>query len=283
MAEKPGWYPDPDDRPNTYRWWTGRGWTRWLADSDDGPPPQGHDDPRVTAAVVPRGDRQVSHTARTIVVGIAVLVLVLVVAAIGGAITNRNNPHPDSAATPADLTAGPSVADAVLDFDAATRTATFGTASAVLPEGDISDINFYDAIDPMVASQTGVPQPSGAENWVAFVSFGSYAGPLQTDLRGYAEHILAYVSQRTFAETETSVENVRDGDLGDLPADRAYSLRAEVHFDAPEGDAQRDEVEIVVIQVNPAQRAVWVSMTPENTPPEVLARIEASRASLRVN
>src|SRR5699024_2012218 len=53
----PGWYPDPANDRDTFRWWTGTAWTAWLTtDPGADPPPHGREDlgPAATAEVPPR-------------------------------------------------------------------------------------------------------------------------------------------------------------------------------------------------------------------------------------
>lgn len=283
MAERPGWYPDPDDRPNVYRWWTGVGWTRWLSDSPDAAPPEGHDNPRITAVVVPHGDRQVSLAARTIVIGVLVIVAVLIAAAVGGAVTNQARPHPDAAERPSNYTAEPQRIDTELSFDETTLLASFGEISVTLPPGDVYEFGIFRTIEPMVATNQAVPQPSGSTSWVAQVAFGRYAGGPQSSLEAYAEHVMAQLAHRAFGEAPAEIQDVAPGEVGDLPADLAFSMKSRMAYAAPEGDSQADLVEVVIIQVNPVEYVVWVSMVPENASPEVMARVAESRASLQVN
>lgn len=42
----PGWYDDPEF-PDRHRWWDGSGWTAWLSDDRDAPPPPAGDVARV--------------------------------------------------------------------------------------------------------------------------------------------------------------------------------------------------------------------------------------------
>lgn len=283
MAEKPGWYPDPEDRPKVYRWWTGVGWTRWLSDSPDAAPPEGHDNPRITAVVVPHGDRQVSMAARTIVVAVVLILVVLVAAAVGGAVTNQARPHPDAGETPSNYTAAPPQLDTELVYDEATRVASFGDVSVTLPMGEMHQFGITRTIDPMVATSVPVSQPSGATGWVAQVAFGRYAGGVQTDLDAYAEQVLAQLAHRSFGDVVAEIHDVRHGELGDLPAERAVSVQSRMTYPAPEGDAQADLVEVVIVQVNEVEYVVWVSMVPENASAEVLDGVAESRESLRVN
>lgn len=284
MAEKAGWYPDPSERPDVYRWWNGVGWTNWLADSDDGPPPEGHDNPRITAVVIPRGDRQVSHTARTLLVTLIVVLVVLGLAAAGGAVTNRNTVHPDYGPTPSGLTDTPQRADAELSFDEETRRAGYGDVSVTLTPGLVSDFAQHEGINPIFATQQEVPQPGGADDWVAMVAFGNFDGPPQMDPEAHVDYLLGFAAHKFFGEVVAEITDVAPADLSDLPEGRTAGKTAVLRYPAgAPGDTEFDSVEVIVIELNPAQRAVWMSMVPENASREVLDNVAASRASLRVN
>lgn len=283
MAEKAGWYPDPGERPDVYRWWTGQGWTKWLADSDDGPPPVGHDDPRITAVVVPRGDRQVSHTARTIAIALLLVLVVLGLAAAGGAAANRAITHPDWAPTPSNYTDTPPMADATFTVDQETREVSFGDVSVTLPPGMYSEAGLYLGFDPVHITEQHVPQ-SGNDGWVAVTGLGLYTGPVQVDSESYAIYLLGLIAEAFFGENaRAEIRNVQPSDLGDLPADRTVGLTAELHVEVAGVDATFDWVEVIVIEVNQAQRAVWISAIPNNASDQVIANVAASRETLRVN
>ncbi|MGJ3508236.1 DUF2510 domain-containing protein [Enemella sp. A6] len=284
MAEKAGWYPDPGERPDVYRWWTGRGWTNWLADSDDGPPPEGHDNPRVTAVVVPRGDRQVSLAARTMVIGVVVLLVLLGLAAAGGAATNRNTTHPDFAPTPSGLTEPPATADAKFSGSTETLQARFGDVAVTLPPGNANDRGVNRGLEPVLLTQRPVRQPSGADNAYSLVMFGGYAGPPRVDGIDYADYLLAYLAKNLFGEEAARITDVEDADVSDLPEGRAVGRTAVLRYEpAAPGDSGFDRVEVIVIELNSAQRAVWVSMIPDNAEQSLIDEVAASRASLKVN
>lgn len=280
MPEPAGWYPDPDERPDTYRWWTGVGWTRWLADSEDGPPPVGHDDPRVTAAVIPQGDRQVSHTARTIVVGLIIVLGVLAVASIGGMISNRATVPPGAAATPTDLGQTPEMAVDDYTFDPETRQASMGSVSVTLPEGRIGREGVRGVVDPATGSSIDV-EPNEEGNWIASVIFAQYAGQPQASNEAVAETLLGFWATGTYGEAEVEITNVRPGDRGELPESSAVLL-ADITYSIPGLAATSDAVEIVVIDVTAAQKVVFVSAVPNTASDEVVAAVAESRASLRV-
>ena len=40
MTDRPGWYADPSGRSETYRWWDGGVWTRWLSEDPTAPAPE---------------------------------------------------------------------------------------------------------------------------------------------------------------------------------------------------------------------------------------------------
>lgn len=102
----PGWYPDPARGSEAFRWWTGQGWTAWLASDPDAAAPPDAADPDAGPVVPPRPARRFGTPAR---VGIGVLVLLLVVAAmVAAGYPNRSRvvftePLPSVTATPGDL------------------------------------------------------------------------------------------------------------------------------------------------------------------------------------
>lgn len=84
MTDRPGWYADPSGSPESYRWWDGGNWTRWLSDDPQAPAPA----PELPADLA-AGDAyaQVDHDQPAIrlpfAVGITVGVIILAVVLLG--------------------------------------------------------------------------------------------------------------------------------------------------------------------------------------------------------
>ncbi|RCK68433.1 DUF2510 domain-containing protein [Desertihabitans brevis] len=274
MATAPGWYRDPADS-TTYRWWNGLGWTAWRAETDQSPPPPHGGDARTVATVVPAGDRQQRHTARTVLVAVVVLVGLLAAVGVMGAIRRAAEPVPGATTAPT-VFGTPAVQAPDLELDAASRRVVLlGELEAQLPADPAvaPRETLLELADPAVLSETEI---DGTGFFVH--ALVGYAGPTleEQDLDATAAAAGAWVLDQLFSDTDLYTPGTpTTGPLGDLPADRAVQWQVEVAIDSTELDAEADLVRVGVVELSDGRQVVLLSTFPDRADPELAAAFEA--------
>lgn len=85
VTDRAGWYADPSGRAETYRWWDGNAWTRWLSDDANAPAPDepGSSDPAGGDVFVLDPDHDQPAIRLPLAVGITIGAVILAVILLG--------------------------------------------------------------------------------------------------------------------------------------------------------------------------------------------------------
>lgn len=275
----PGWYPDPAGSADTYRWWTGEGWTDLLTNDSAAPPPPS--DARLR--LVPAADHVGSRRGVTALVASAVLVIAFLVAAttVGSA---RGSGQPVLPRDPIPANPAPTAAAPWrIDSD---RTLTFGsTATGRLPAEPYGRPGKPGATYGLFATGTSVsavttPRRGSAPEWSATVASGWVDESIATDQTGTtAENVLRQLPQTLFDGTTSTTAEVEIGPVTGLDEDSAVRVTAEIRYSVPGVPATHDDVVIIVIRTDPVNYAVWFSSVPDGASPAITkATAEAEAA-----
>ena len=85
VTDRAGWYADPSGRSETYRWWDGAAWTRWLSDDADAPAPDEPESSDLTSgdAFVADADHDQPAIRLPLAVGITIGAVILALILLG--------------------------------------------------------------------------------------------------------------------------------------------------------------------------------------------------------
>jgi Protein of unknown function (DUF2510) len=293
-----GWFADPAGKVNTFRWWDGRAWTRWLSadPTASGPGAEGRPtEPTPTPAVVDpvhaEGvdlvdlpppdpvDRVVRlPTAAAIVVAV-VLLTVVAVGAIVSLTTDRPLTGPPVGPPP------PTQTPSKMSYDPGTRKVSFEEMQFIAPRAP-----FVCNTDPQKVSGTFIwefgctadvhrnyDKKNGS--WVTAVGMGSLDDRLQAsdDLATIASQTFAALLPPNYSSVKATVKKRKIQRLtGVAPVDRAVLLSADVHFSKPGLATKYDRVVLVVVKLQSGQHVAWYAMRANDSPKDVVKALEDS-------
>lgn len=282
MAEpEPDWYPDPGKTPGVFRWWTGTEWTDLLASDPDAPPP---DEASIQRTVRPNGRVSAGHALRnTLVVG-AVLAAVLILFTVLGLQSPSAPRYPEG--TPSDL-GTPKVQAPKVEFDEKTRQATVrGQITATIPDKPFQQpfVDTYgsDVVGGAVSSDVQVQaETDTTPGWYGVALLGLIAQPLvvEGDLGATAANILQGFADTVYGTAETQV-----GEMEPIEAPDGFEgYRGHIAYDAKGVEADRDDVVILIAELDNGEVGAWVDIYPTiaaDGPREQLVR---ARETVRLN
>ena len=297
-----GWFTDPGGKVNTFRWWNGEAWTRWLsADptaADPGPEPQPPwptpapaadsttpTEPLDLAALPPPNpaDRVVKLPAATAIVAVVVLLILIAVGAIISLAADRPLTGPPVAPPP------PTQSRPKIAYDPITRKVSFEEMQFIAP-GDPFHCNPEPGEVPgtftSVFSCSAVVHRNydkKGSNWAAAVSMGQLDDRLlgSGDLAHIANQALTALLPYDYAEAKPKVKKGKIQDLtGVAPDGRGVLLSAEVHVSKKGVASKYDRVVLVVVKLKSGRHVTWFAEQPNDSKADVVKALHASADTL---
>ncbi|MFW6599091.1 DUF2510 domain-containing protein [Propionibacteriaceae bacterium Y2011] len=262
---KPGWYDDPADADDTFRWWTGTGWTAWLSDDEDAPPPP-EDDPRTRGEVPPGPPRRFGLVPR-IVMGLTAVVILVAGIIVAGWDNRRpivlNKAQPTSTYSPLSMT---------LLCDAPTANIA-GEIGYDVPDGFISSGPDEGPMDWV----TCLTRPSADLDANVVFALGHVPADVETrSVQEIAEEVQLRMSADLFEGGRADTSELASGAASEF----GQAWRMAGVWTTADGSGQ--DFEIIVFDLGEGRRALYWSVISQNDVPDAeRTRTEELRTSLR--
>jgi len=285
MASRgPGWYPDPSDKEG-YRWWDGRAWTPWCAESEDADFPPPGDVERVVPVRV-----SAASLLSKIGLGLVVVAALLgLVSWLGVRYGHPTLPAP-AAATPSDWGTPEQIPDEFggFTFDPNTRAfkvepvlkgqapgrpfAVSGLPQAIVGMFDKAVMVYVDK------SPAYVPE----KNWPPMVMLGIVDpdimnGEQNQALRDYADLVRTRLYKKA---GERSHSDLVVTPLSDYGTHAAVKVEQQVTYALQSSDPRTDTLVIYVIKLTDDIKFAWVELRASDITPEQAALMDTYRASI---
>ena len=312
MSAPAGWFPDPGGAIGTYRWWDGRGWSRWLSDDvAAGPPaaapaplvalapppaPVGAPGPAASAVPAPAPAQAVrtppsgsaapvdTH-AVSVPIAVALVVGVVVVALLVVGLTvvlteDRIRTGPAAAPPSAPPPAG-------LLYNVGTRQVRADTVSVVLPGEPYLCETQPGPLKPVLSSgltcDAAVHRDfAGQRDWYATSGFGLVESDLvdPDSPTRTAESLFAALRREFFTDTATRVQNLAPVRNEDIPVGKGVFLAGDVHYSVPGLSSRYDRLVVGIFPLPDGRQAAFFSSRPDDTPAATLDAVNRSIATL---
>lgn len=296
MAEAAGWYADPAGAADTFRWWDGGAWTRWLsADATAAGPSTGSG--RMLAEPVEARVNEAGSTAygppdpgeplvrlpavAAILVGAVLLALV----AVGAVITlTADRPLTGPAVAPPPRTQPP----LAVSYDTATRAATIEELRVVLPAEpftcDDSPRQLPSVFDSAVTCVATVHDDYDDErDWSASTGIGLLPEQPATgaELRDRLATAAGAVLRNYYDLDDVTLKTVLNRPFPDVaPPGRARVVTGELHVAYQGLPTEFDTMRIAIVHLASGRYAVWWGLLPEDSPAPVRRALDAAAGSL---
>jgi hypothetical protein len=291
-----GWFADPGGKVNTFRWWDGTAWTRWLSadPTASGPgvessPPEPQSTPAVVdpvrAGTLDLADLPPPDPADRVVrlpaaAAIVVAVLLLTVVAVGAIVSlTADRPLTGPPVDPPPPTQAPST----MSYDPGTRKVSFEEMQFIAPSSP------FVCAEPRKESGTFTWEFGCTADvhrnyqknasWVTAEGMGSLDDRLQAsgDLATIASRTFAALLAPNYSSVKASVKKRKIQRLtGVAPEGRAVLLSANVHFSKPGLATKYDRVVLVVVKLQSGQHMAWYAMRANDSPKDVAKALEDS-------
>ncbi|OYO16261.1 hypothetical protein CGZ94_04765 [Enemella evansiae] len=281
-SPRPGWYPDPrelddPDPEPAYRWWDGRAWTAWLADTPYAPSPRGP-----APSVLPRAELRRPRSARWLLAVLVLTSLLLGLTALS--IYGRSLPQAvPEAPTPSSLGTPQRTA------------AAWGFRDRTVILGERLEMTLAEVASPDLSVQ----QVSGLYQhcWVASTQQRSDEKQSAQQVLGYLDPTLV-VPGDSAATARRTYEQMRVKLTASVPLEwsppriepwpglpGATRVTAEVRYQSPDPELVPEEVTMLVLPWQNGRASgmgVWLTLVPTNAPAEVRDSLTASQATIRL-
>lgn len=293
MAEAAGWYADPSGKVDTYRWWNGGAWTRWLsadpAAGDPGPspainpPPSTEPAPAPTAYAAPDpADRVVRLPAAAAIILGGVLLAVIAVGVIISLTADRPLTGPAVAPPP------PTEAPLVVTYDATSRAASVEELRVVLPGTPFScddQPGEVPGLSPSaVTCRALVHQDYDGKgsSWAAATGIALLEeDQTETDLRQLLATTASNLIRRDYDADDIEIKKAGNRPFPDVaPEGRARIVRAELHLSYRGLPTAYDTIRVALFHLESGRYAAWWAFLPNDSPPATADALEGSAASV---
>lgn len=272
MAERrladPGWYPDPANDRDTFRWWTGTAWTAWLT-TDPGaePPPHGREDlgPVASAEVPPRPPARFGTVHRVAMAVVAAAVVLAAVIVTGWPDRQRvvlSQPPPSAMAQLPDLSV---TCDEPWSIAGQVRMTTGGFL--VIGPKRSEPL-------PYLHCRGKVDQAGG--NTMVSLGMSDGSGSVEETLQAHAERRMAELARTIYTDGPARVVDLASEPYA--PIEGAWRVRGDLLGD--EDDKVPDHVQVILVELDNGRRAVWIDLTGDQVTPEAKKLITEARESL---
>ena len=254
MADGAGWFADPSGKINTFRWWDGGAWTRWLSADPAAPdpgaappgpstrsgqmaaaPPEAAPPDDATAYAPPDpadpADRVVGLPAAAAIVIGGVLLAIIAVGAIISLTADRPLTGPAVAPPP------PTEAPLSVLFDPASRAASADELRVVLPASpftcDVRARDVPDLFTSAISCSALVHADYDDKNdWTANTGVGVLDEQVRTakDLREMAARTGSGLLRRNYTVEDVTIKKAKNAPFPDVAPDgKARRVTAELH------------------------------------------------------
>lgn len=287
----PGWYADPSGRNETYRWWDGTSWTRWLSEVPDAPDPDDAVPDESVPDEVAAGDAYIpqDHDQPAIrlplAVGITIGAVILSVILLGAAVSFTSDRLPTG---PAVDPPAPGDQPIVAMFDATKQEYVAGPIRMKLLGAP------YDCRDSAGSLRSGSPNGFSCSvvihenykemhSWHADTGFGVLPDSMVVpdDLKGTARKVLGQLGSNGYegvklidpefkAEPLTGITNAPD---------EAMQVTGTMGYRVPNLPATKTYLTFIVIKLAESGKHVVFYTDYPNTAPKGVK--EASDAALK--
>jgi hypothetical protein len=310
VADGAGWFADPSGKLNTFRWWDGQAWTRWLsadpAAPDPGPVPSRatassgplHTEPaeprRATVDVPPPeqgtayappdpADRVVRLPAAAAIIVGGVLLAIIAVGAIISVTADRPLTGPAVPPPP------PTEAPLTLTYDSVSRAVSAEELKVVLPASPftcdaglriVPDL-FTSALSCTAAVHTDYDEKKS--DWAANSGVGVLDEQVRSvkDLREMAAQTASGLITRNYTVEDVTIKKVKNVPFPDVaPEGKARVVRAELHVSYPDLPSAYDRMSVAVFELESGEHVAWWALEPNDSPKAVAAALEASAATV---
>lgn len=302
---EPGWYADPSGMPDSYRWWDGTSWTRWLADRPDVGAPEAAQapggvatatattpDPGPAPAIGPDPQRvEPEHEQLAIrlpiAAGITIGAVILAVILLGVTVS----------VTADRLPSGPPVdpppkqpADVVALYDLTSGEYVAGPVRMKVPGAP------YDCADYAAPVRSGVetgfkctydlhPNYRDGWTWQSDTGFGVLPDSMvdQDDLKGTARRVLGQLGSRGYEGVKLLNPKFKAEPLTGItePPDEALIVTGTFGYRVPKLPSTGARITFVVIKLEESgKHVVFYTDVPDDAPEEVVAAADAALKSL---
>ena len=296
MAVGAGWFADPSGKINTFRWWDGRTWTRWLsadpAAPDPGPVPAGPPTnsggmlaESVEAPYPPPdpADRVVGlRAAAAILIG-GVLLAIIAVGAIISLTADRPLTGPAVAPPP------PTVGPLAVAYDPVTRFASLQELKVVLPAAPFTCPTRPEKSEGLFASalQCGATvheDYNAAKNdWGASSGVGllEKGRETETDLRKLLASTASTLLARNYEVEDITIKKATNREFADVaPAGQARIVTAEIHVSYKGLPTKFDALQVTIFRLESGRHVVWWGFRPNDSPDALTLALRESYATL---
>lgn len=284
VAEGAGWYVDPSGSTDTFRWWDGAAWTRWLSVDATAADPQPTINEAGSTAYAPPdpADRVVRlPAAAAILVGAVLLALI----AVGAIITlTADRPLTGPAAAPPPRSEPP----LAITYDAATRAASVEELRVVLPaepftcDGRSRQLpSVFDAAVTCLA--TVHPDYDDQRDWSASAGLGLLPEQprTETELRERLATSAEAVLRNYYNLDDVTLKKAKNRPFPDVaPPGRARVVTAELHVSYQGLPTEFDAIRIAIFHLASGRYAVWWGLLPDDSPAPVRRALDAAAGSI---
>ena len=285
MTAEPGWFPDPSGDPETFRWWDGAAWTRWLSRDAGIPAPlvgAGSATPADGSAPATPAEERVGLPA-AVVITLAVVVVALVVVGATVVLTSSS------------VASGPAVAppsgtrEVVVTYDSRSGRVTVGELSYVQPDDPYECSESPHPILPAFASEIGCDaliheDYAAGKSSYANTGLGTVPDDLVVDgdLERTGKNVFAALRGLGYS-FPTTLERSRTQTTPWGPADTVLLISAEVHYDQKGLPSSYDRMIVLIVELDDGGYAALFSIRPDDVRPATLEVLNDSLDTITVD
>lgn len=299
VSDGAGWFADPSGKINTFRWWDGAAWTRWLSADPAAPDPGAvlvaeppapaplpadsapSDDTTAYAPPDP-ADRVVRLPAAAAVIVGGVLLAIIAVGAIISLTADRPLTGPAVAPPP------PTEAPPAVLFDPASRAVTADELKVVLPVSPFTCDPRPRDVPSLFTSALSCSALVHADyddknDWTATTGVGVLDEDVRSakDLREMAARTGSGLLRRNYTVEDVTIKKVKNAPFPDVAPDgRARRVTAELHVSYPDLPSDYDRMTVAVFELESGEHVAWWALEPDDSPRAVTEALEASAATV---
>ncbi|WP_161605990.1 DUF2510 domain-containing protein [Microlunatus speluncae] len=285
MTDRAGWYADPSGRSETFRWWDGSAWTRWLSADPGAPAPARPSPAGAEPSVVPDHDQPAIRLPSAVAITIGAVILAVILLGVSVSLTEDRLPAGPAIDPPPkkeqpvialfDTTSGEYLAGRVRMKVPAEPLhcpeTAMGTRSGVQDGFTCSVIVHHNIV--------------GAQDWLADTGFGVIPDQLVVagDLSRTGERMLDNLTAAGYEGIPLIDPTFTTKPLPGVtnPPDQAIMISGTIGFRVPKLPTTASRITIVVIKLADSGRHVmFFCDVPNDAPKAVVAAIDVGLRSI---
>ncbi len=303
MADGAGWFADPSGKINTFRWWDGRAWTRWLSADpsapDPGPvlltEPPAPDDPSTRSGHLlaepveaPCARPRPADPAVALPAAAAILVggVLLAIIAVGAIISlTADRPLTGPAVAPPDPTEAP----LTVVYDSTTRRLSVQELQVTMPgkpfSCDIEPRTVPGAFTSAFGCTAWVHLDYNPEHddWVAITGIGILEESLRSgpDLAAITNATFSALAEQSYDLDDVTVKKKQTERLtGVAPDGKAVLVSAEMHVADKELPTTFDRMLVAVFELESGRHAAYFAIRPDDSKKDVVEALRTSAGTV---